>query len=135
MSLIVGMILRLKILIISFSNLQPLNLQAKIHNIRLHFHPSKLNFRKQLKESNHSIVFLSPTFMDHSNKIFLQVRKGVSNNHQIQNSNNKYFRNALDTQAALLNISVLIATLVFASSACLLIIMDTGQLKWRKPFK
>ena len=61
-----------------------------------------------------------------SNKISWEAQKDLDNNHQIQNSNNKYFRNALDTQAALLNISVLIATLVFASSACLLIIMGTG---------
>ena len=49
-----------------------------------------------------------------SNKISWEAQKDLDNNHQIQNSNNKYFRNASDIQGALLNISVLTATLVFA---------------------
>ena len=70
-----------------------------------------------------------------SNKISWEAQKDLDNNHQIQNSNNKYFRNASDIQGALLNISVLTATLVFVLSACLLIIMDTGLPKWRRHFK
>ena len=134
--LIVGMIQSLWPLIISFSNPQPLNLQVRINNscFRPHFPQSNLNCQKSLNVNNLLRVFQLPTFRALLNKISQEPQKDLNNNHQIQNSNNKYFRNALDTQAAQLNISVSLAMWVSASSACLRTTTVTGQPRWRKPF-